>query len=251
MINITRSFLLSSLLLLWSASAGFAQEISPKDTEDWSRKPSIVAPGKRGTAPSDAIILFSGKQDLDKWEHPDGSQVKWKVKGDVLTIEKDATDVRTKQPFGSVQLHIEWKTPDPKEDGSNSRGNSGVFLMDQYELQIYESYQDMSEIYYNGQAASIYKQHIPLVNASTAPQTWQTFDVVFNAPEFNSDKSLKTPAFITVFHNGVLVQNHVEIKGPMMYEGYPEYTYHAAKLPIRLQEHDSRVSFRNIWVREL
>jgi hypothetical protein len=201
--------------------------------------------------PSDAIILFYGKQDLDKWEHPDGSQVKWKVKGDVLTIEKDATDIRTKQPFGSVQLHIEWKTPDPKEDSSNSRGNSGVFLMDQYELQIYESYQDMSEIYYNGQAASIYKQHIPLVNASTAPQTWQTFDVVFNAPEFNSDKSLKTPAFITVFHNGVLVQNHVEIKGPMMYEGYPEYTYHAAKLPIRLQEHDSWVSFRNIWVREL
>ena len=166
MIHITRSFLLSSLMFL-SASPGFAQEISPKDTEDWSRKPPIVAPGKRGAAPSDALVLFSGKQDLDKWEHIDGSPVKWKVNGEVLTIEKDATDIRTKQPFGSVQLHIEWKTPDPKEDSSNSRGNSGVFLMDQYELQIYESYHDMPAIYYNGQAASIYKQHIPLKLMST------------------------------------------------------------------------------------
>lgn len=252
MTRITKCLFLAFLYLsTYSSLAQNQKKISPKDTEDWSRKPPIVTPVKKGKAPSDAIVLFSGKQDLDKWEHADGSPVKWKVKGKTLRIVKGATDIRTKQPFGSVQLHVEWKTPNPKEDKSNDRGNSGVFLMDNYELQIYESYQDMSRIYYNGQAASIYKQHIPLVNASNPPQTWQTYDIVFNAPEFNPDKTLKKPAYITVFHNGVLVLNNAEIKGPMKYEGYPEYSYHADKLPIRLQEHDSRVSFRNIWVREL
>jgi len=234
-----------------SAAGLFAQKIKPEATEDWSRKPALVTPAKYGQPPADAIVLYSGKKDLDKWEHLDGSPVKWKTKGKALIIEKDATDIRTKQPFGSVQMHVEWKTPNPKEDGSNSRGNSGVFLMGLYELQIYESYQDMSKIYYNGQAGSVYKQHIPLVNACLPPQTWQTYDIVFNAPEFNPDKTLKTPAYLTVFHNNILILNQVALKGPMKYEGYPEYTYHANKLPISLQEHDSRVSFRNIWVREL
>ena len=221
-------------------------------TEDWSVKPPLVTPGERyALPPSDAVILYSGKEDLDKWEHLDGSSLKWESTGDVLTIVKKTTDIQTKQKFGNVQVHLEWKTPDPKEDESTNRGNSGVFLMGLYELQIYESYNYETRLYYNGQAGSVYKQHIPLVNAARKPQTWQTFDIVFDAPVFNPDKTLKSPAFMTVFHNNVLILNHVELKGPMIYQGYPKYEYHEPKLPLRLQEHNSRVSFRNIWVREL
>lgn len=239
------------LFLVLTAPAALAQQMKPEATEDWSRKPPLVTPGNSSQPPSDAIVLFGGKQDLNKWEHLDGSPVKWKTEGEALVIRKDATDIRTKQAFGSVQLHVEWQTPDPREDQSNSRGNSGVFLMGLYELQIYESYRDMSRIYYNGQAGSVYKQHIPLVNASLPPQTWQTFDIVFTAPVFHADKTLKTPAYLTVHHNGVLILNHVALKGPMQYQGLPQYTYHPDKLPLSLQEHDSRVRFRNIWVREL
>jgi hypothetical protein len=244
------AFLILFILFL-RVSGVLAQKVTASATEDWSRKPVKVTPAKNGLPPSDAIVLFSDKKDLAKWEHPDGSPVKWQVKDKTLVVEKKTGNIRTKQAFGSVQLHVEWKTPDPKEDRSTSRGNSGVFLMDLYELQIYESYSEEHPIYYNGMAGSVYKQYIPLVNATTPPQTWQTFDIVFNAPEFNPDKSLKTPAYLTVFLNNVLILNHVEIKGPMQYEGYPQYTYHAPKLPIRLQEHSSQVSFRNIWVREL
>lgn len=229
----------------------FGQQVKPEATEDWSRKPPIVTPFKNGNSPSDAIVLFAGKADLNKWEHQDGRPVQWNVEGNALVVVPDTKDIQTKQKFGSVQLHVEWKTPDPEEDHGNSMGNSGIFLMGLYELQVYESYNYDHEIYYNGQAGSVYKQHIPLVNACLPPQTWQTFDIVFEAPEFNSDKSLKKPAYMTVFHNGVLILHHVEIKGPMEYQGYPEYQYHESKLPLRLQEHDSRVSFRNIWVREL
>jgi hypothetical protein len=150
-----------------------------------------------------------------------------------------------------MQLHLEWRTPDPAEDKSTSRGNSGVFFMGLYELQIYESYHYETKLYYNGIAGSIYKQHAPLVNACLPPQTWQTYDVVFIAPVFNADKTLKSPAYITVFHNGVLIHHNVALKGPMTYAGYPKYEYHETRLPLMLQEHDSRVAFRNIWVREL
>ncbi len=228
-----------------------AQEISPEATEDWSRKPPVVDPGIKGKLPSDAIVLFSGKQDLDHWEHMDGKSVSWKVEGEALVVAPKSGDIQTKQPFGSIQLHVEWKTPDPKEDYSNNMGNSGILLMGLYELQIYESFHDKNEIYYNGQAGSVYKQHIPLVNACLPPQTWQTFDIVFEAPAFNRDTSLKKPAYLTVFHNGVLILHHVELKGPMKYQGYPAYEYHESKLPLRLQEHNSQVSFRNIWLREL
>lgn len=253
MLNIHQltSLLAVFLLGLAGMSGAVAQEVEPKETEDWSRKPPVVKPVVKGSPPSDAIVLFSGKEDLDKWEHPDGSVPRWKVKGNSLVVEPKSKDLQTKQKFGSIQLHVEWKTPDPKEDRSNNMGNSGIFLMGLYELQIYESYNYEHEIYYNGQAGSVYKQHIPLVNASLPPQTWQSFDIVFEAPEFNEDQSLKRPAYLTVFHNGVLILHHVELKGPMKYQGYPEYEYHESKLPLRLQEHSSRVSFRNIWVREL
>jgi hypothetical protein len=232
---------------------GSAQELPPASaTEDWTVKPPIVAPAEDAhLPPSDAIVLYNGKQDLGKWEHLDKSHVKWQVDGEALTIVPKTTDIQTKAKFGSAQVHIEWKTPDPTEDKGMNRGNSGVFLMGLYELQIYESYNDDTRIYYNGQAGSVYKQHIPLVNAARKPQTWQSFDIIFEAPVFNADKSLKSPAYMTVLHNNVLILNHVELKGPMVYQGFPKYEYHEAKMPLRLQEHGSRVSFRNIWIREL
>lgn len=220
-------------------------------TEDWSVKPSLVTPAPYGSPPSDAVILYTGKKDISKWQHLNGEPVKWNASDNEMTIVPKTTDIETKQKFGSIQLHIEWKTPDPKEDKSTNRGNSGVFLMGLYELQIYESYNYETRIYYNGQAGSIYKQQIPLVNASAKPQSWQSFDIVFDAPVFNEDKTLKTPGYLTVFHNNVLILNHAEIKGPMVYQGYPKYEYHENKLPLRLQEHNSRVSFRNIWLRKL
>lgn len=237
--------------LLAAAVSSQAQEVKPEATEDWSKKPAIVTPGRKGHPPSDAIVLFAGKKDLGKWEHPDGSPVKWPVKGRTLTVAPKAKDIRTRQSFGDMQLHVEWRTPNPAEDHGNSRGNSGILLMGLYELQIYETYQYTHPMYYNGQAGSIYKQYAPLVNASLPPQTWQTFDVIFEAPVFNPDHTLKTPAYITVFHNGILIQQHVAIKGPMVYAGYPQYHYHESRLPLVLQEHNSRVRFRNIWLREL
>jgi hypothetical protein len=225
---------------------------SPSATEDWSFKPPLVTPGDTyAQPPSDAIVLYGGQADLAQWEHPDGTPVKWKTDGDAITIVPKATDIRTKQPFGNIQLHLEWRTPEPSEDKDFNRGNSGVLIMGLYELQIYESWNYNTKIYYNGQAGSVYKQHAPLVNAARRPQTWQTYDVIFEAPVFRADKTLEKPAHMTVFHNNVLILNHVELKGPMVYQGYPKYKFHAAKLPLQLQEHGSRVSFRNIWVREL
>jgi hypothetical protein len=231
----------------------FGSELPPPSaTEDWSIKPPVVTPADSyGSPPSDALILYSGKKDLPKWEHPDGSPVKWNPVDDVLTIVPKTTDIQTKQKFGNCQVHIEWKTPDMKEDKDMNRGNSGVLMMGLYELQVYESYNYDTRIYYNGQAGSVYKQHSPLVNAARKPETWQTFDIVFEAPVFNTDKTVKTPAFMTVFHNNVLILNHVELKGPMVYQGFPKYVFHEPKRPFRLQEHNSRVSYRNIWIREL
>ena len=242
------AILLLTLLTRFSS----AQTLPPASaTEDWSVKPPVVVPAESPEmAPSDAIVLFRGKEDLNKWEHLDRSAVKWVVNAESMTIVPKTTDIQTKQKFGNVQLHIEWKTPDPIEDKGMNRGNSGVFLMGLYELQIYESYNYETRIYYNGQAGSVYKQHMPMVNAARKPQTWQSFDIIFNAPVFNADKTLKTPAYMTVLHNNVLILNHVELKGPMVYQGFPKYEFHEAKLPLRLQEHGSRVSFRNIWIRE-
>lgn len=250
--NYKLSISLFSATLLTSIIT-FSQTLPPASaTEDWSVKPPVVVPAESPVLPpSDAVVLFGGKEDLGKWEHLDKSGVKWEVNAEGMTIVPKTTDIQTKQKFGSAQVHIEWKTPDPKEDQGMNRGNSGVFLMGLYELQIYESYNYETRIYYNGQAGSVYKQHIPLVNAARKPQTWQSFDIIFDAPVFNADKTLKTPAYMTVLHNNVLILNHVELKGPMVYQGYPKYEYHEAKMPLRLQEHGSRVSFRNIWIREL
>jgi len=193
----------------------------------------IVTPGEKHGPPSDAIVLFDGS-DFSKWSGSD-VEVQWKIKGKAMEVVRGAGNIKTVQPFGNVQLHIEWRTPEKienKDYRGQLRGNSGEFLMGLYEIQVLDSWEN--ETYYNGQAGSIYKQHIPLVNACRKPGEWQTYDIIFRIPEFNEDKTLKNLAYITVIHNGILIQDHVELKGPTVYVGYPEYHYHESKLPILL-----------------
>lgn len=220
----------------------------PEETEDWSRKPPIVTPGNNNVPPSDAIVLYRSSQDIINWVEDNGNPVRWKA-DDSLTVTERTGSIRTKQPFGDVQLHIEWRTPSEVKGTGQGRGNSGIFLMGKYEIQVLDSYDN--ETYPNGQAASVYKQHIPLVNASTPPGTWQTYDIFFQSPKFNADSTLNAPGYVTVIHNGLLVQNHVELKGPTEYIGKPVYKYHDSKLPLGLQNHGNPVSYRNIWIREI
>ncbi len=220
----------------------------PEETEDWSREPEVVTPGKGTQAPSDAIVLYDDPTDTVNWVDVNGEPITWKVE-DVLSVVPHSGDIQTKQSFGDVQLHVEWRTPEVIEGKGQERGNSGIYLMGLYEVQVLDSYEN--ETYYNGQAGSIYKQHIPLVNACRPPGEWQIFDIFFTAPRFSEDGSIDTPAYITVVHNGVLIQNHVEIQGPTVYTGRPRYWKHAEKLPLILQDHSNPVSYRNIWIREL
>ncbi len=230
----------------------------PEDTEVWQPVPPIVTPGTTDAAPpSDAIVLFDGK-NLDQWvSSQDKSPAKWIVADGVMTVNKAAGNIETRRTFKNYQLHIEWKVPENIAGSGQARGNSGVFLASTgpgdagYELQILDSYNNKT--YVNGQAGSIYKQSIPLVNPSRKPGEWQSYDVVWTAPIFNADGSLKNPAYVTVFFNGVLVQNHFELKGETLYIGQPSYKKYDTA-PIKLQahgDHSEPISFRNIWVREL
>jgi len=248
-----------------SAPPGAGRQVAtaapkPEDTEVWEPVPKVVTPGASDAAPpSDAIVLFDGK-GLDEWVSTrDKSPAKWIVAGGVLTVNKaqGAGNIETKRTFMNYQLHIEWKIPGNITGTGQARGNSGVFLASTgpgdagYELQILDSYNNPT--YVNGQAGSIYKQGIPLVNPNRKPGDWQTYDVVWTAPTFNADGSLKTPAWVTVIFNGVLVQNHFELKGETLYIGQPSYKRYDTA-PIKLQAHGDRsepISFRNIWVREL
>ncbi len=224
-------------------------KIEPKLTEVWEPEPPVVDPGENQQAPSDAIILFDGSSTADHWESVNGEPIKWEVSDDEMTVVKGTGPIRTKEGFGDVQLHIEWSAPTQIEGDGQGRGNSGIFFMEKYELQVLDSYNNRT--YSNGQAASIYKQHIPLVNAMRPPGEWQVYDVVFMAPTFNEDGTLRHPATMTVFHNGVLVQNHVELIGPTQYNELPRYQAHEAELPLVLQDHSNPIKFRNIWLRKL
>ncbi len=220
----------------------------PEDTEVWEPAPPVVTPGRGTAPPSDAIVLFDGT-GLAEWGSVDSGPARWTVANGVLTVAAGTGDIQTRRGFGDVQLHIEWRAPTPASGEGQERGNSGIYLMGLYELQVLDSYGNRT--YSNGQAGSIYKQHIPLVNATRPPGEWQTYDIVFEAPRFDTDGGLRRPAFMTVLHNGVLIQDHAELAGPTLYIGTPAYEAHADRLPLRLQDHGNPVSYRNIWVREL
>jgi len=231
---------------------------NPQATEVWEPVPKVVTPGADNTAsPSDAIVLFDGK-NLDEWVSvKDKSPAKWIVADGVATVDKKAGNIETKRSFKNYQIHLEWRIPDGVTGEGQARGNSGLFLASTgngdsgYELQILDSYNNKT--YVNGQAASVYKQSPPLVNVMRKPGEWQTYDVIWTAPAFNADGSLKTPASVTAFHNGVLVQNHFQLTGETLYIGKPEYKAYD-RAPIKLQAHGDPsppISFRNIWVREL
>ena len=205
-------------------------------------EPPIVTPGENcGDPPSDAIVLFDGK-DLSAWENGES----WKIEDGVAIVQ--GGDITTKQSFGDCQLHVEWSAPVPPTGSSQGRGNSGVYLMDRYELQVLDSYDN--ETYYDGQASAIYKQTPPMVNATRPPGEWNTYDIIWTAPKFKDDGSLESPAYITVLHNGVLTLNHFALLGNTPYREPPKYEKHG-KLPIHLQDHGNPVRYRNIWVREI
>ncbi len=222
---------------------------APQVTEVWDIVPVAVVPGAiPGAPPSDAVILFDGTS-LDGWEAVgDSGPAGWTVAENSFTVEKGTGDIKTRRSFGDVQLHIEWCSPAEVKGDGQGRGNSGIFLQERYEIQILDSYEN--ETYPNGQAGSVYKQHVPLVNATLPPGEWQYYDIVFLAPRFSDDGRVLVPARVTIFHNGMLIQNNVEIWGPTEYIGLPVYKPHG-KAPIKLQDHGDPVSFRNIWLREL
>jgi hypothetical protein len=249
-------------LVTLAASLSAQQQPAPKpeDTEVWTPVPKVVTPGATNEAPpSDAIVLFDGKNE-DEWvSAQDKSPAKWIVHDGIMTVSKarGVGNIETKRAFKDYQLHIEWRIPENITGSDQARGNSGVFLAstgpgdDGYELQVLDSYNNKT--YVNGQAASIYKQSAPLVNPNRKPGEWQSYDVVWTAPTFNDDGSLKTPAYVTVFFNGVLVQNHFELKGQTLFIGKPFYKKYDSA-PIKLQAHGDKsepLSYRNIWVRPL
>lgn len=226
--------------------------MKPEMTEIWEPEVGVVTPAKKlGDAPSDAIILFDGK-NLDHWvsQNDTSKAAPWKiVDNDHMEVVPDAGGIQTKMKFGDCQLHLEFSAPDKVEDQGQGRGNSGVFFQNRYELQILDSYKNRT--YRNGQAASIYKDHAPLVNAMKSPLEWNSYDVIYTAPRFKADGSLDAPARITVLHNGVLVQNNVTINGLTLYIGVHHYPDAHGEDVISLQDHGNKTQFRNIWIRRL
>ncbi len=226
---------------MWAASCLPAQEYL---TGIQWEKPPIIQPGATNDGPpSDAVVLFNGK-DLSNWENGD----KWTVADGVISCGKGV--ITSKEKFGDCQLHIEWSAPTPAKGSGQGRGNSGVFMMGTYEMQVLDSYDN--ETYYDGQAAAIYKQTPPMVNATRPPGEWNVYDIFWTAPQFNEDGTLKTPAYITATHNGVLVLNHFALLGDTPFNRPPRYQSHAGGVgPISLQDHGNPVRFRNIWARPL
>jgi hypothetical protein len=255
---IVRKIALGSLAIAACTSA-YAQKEYPQQekmrpgmSEYWTPQPKVVTPGdiKTNSAPSDAIVLFDGN-NLDAWQNSKGEAAGWKVSKGVVTVDKSKGDILTKEKFGSFQLHIEWSAPKDIEGTSQSRGNSGVFLQDMYEIQILDNYEN--ETYVNGQAGSIYKQTPPLVNAMRKPGEWNVYDIIYTAPVFKEDGTYLYPPKVTVIQNGVVLQNNTTILGTTEYIGFPNVKKHGDG-PIRLQSHgdpSKPISFRNIWIRKM
>ncbi len=222
---------------------------APELTEVWTSVPPKVAPGARpGDPPSDAIILFNGK-DLSGWESVSGGPAQWRVADGEMIITPTSGSIQTTQKFGDVQLHVEWMVPVlPANRKGQDRGNSGVYLQGLYEVQVLDSLDNPT--YVNGGAGSIYKQYAPLVNALRPAPQWQSYDIIYTAPRFYGDGSLAEPARMTIFLNGVLVQNNVALRGPTEYRGIPLYKPHG-DAPLMLQAHNNEVHYRNLWVRKL
>jgi hypothetical protein len=206
-------------------------------------EPKVVTPGKADNdPPADAIVLFDGK-DLSKWNGGD----KWEIKDGVATAKGGG--ITTKDSFGDCQLHVEFATPEKVVGKGQGRGNSGVYIMGKYEVQILDSFDNPT--YFDGQCGSIYKQTPPMVNVCRKPGEWQSYDIIFNAPKFAEDGKVTKPAYATVIHNGVVVQNHFELLGGTFYDRAPVYQKHADKLPLHIQYHGNPVKFRNIWIRSI
>jgi hypothetical protein len=237
-------FALASLSVLSSAQANMPWKI-----HDMQRPvPAVIQPAKPGQAPSDATVLLNGK-DLSNWEGEKGAAAQWTVESGYVMVKPDTGSISTKQAFGDCQLHVEFAEPVPAKGESQERGNSGVFPMGLYEIQVLDSYQNRT--YADGQASAVYGQYPPLVNASLPPGEWQTYDIIFHGPRFSADGKLERPAHVTVLHNGVLTQDNVELTGPTSNGVRPPYKAHPAKLPLTLQNHGNAVRYRNIWIREL
>lgn len=244
------------LLVLVAALAG-ARTGDAQAGRDWPihsnerPRPPVVDPGPGALPvppPGDAVVLFDGR-DLSKWVHGNGDPARWIVRDGSFEVRPGTGDLQTRDGFGDAQLHVEWMTPDPPRGTGQDRGNSGVFLMGRYEVQVLDSYGN--ETYADGQAAAQYGQFPPLVNASRPPGVWQSYDIIFRGPRFDAAGRLLRPATVTVLHNGVLVQDHVTLTGPTGHYARPPYEAHPERLPIRLQDHAHPVRFRNIWLREL
>ncbi len=261
----SHAFIASSLVAVGAAIIAFAAigagGIRSADAgDDWQihdrnrPQPPVVTPGTAGAQdeaprpPSDAIALFNGK-DLWNWESVKGGPAQWKVGNGYFEVAAKTGNIRTKQAFGDCQLHVEWAAPNPPRGEDQDRGNSGVYLMGLYEVQVLDSYN--AKTYPDGQAAAIYGQYPPLVNATRPPGQWQTYDIIFHGPRFDKDGKLLRPARVSVLHNGVLVQDNVTLTGPTEHKQRPPYRPHPKKLPLMLQDHSHPVRFRNIWIREL
>jgi hypothetical protein len=241
----TRYAIIAGLIVATLAIAGLGQAVTEwKSGKIWP-EPKVIEPGTNGSPPSDAIVLFDGT-DMSAWTNADT----WKVENGVVTIDpKGPGSIDTKQSFGDCQLHVEWAEPEVVKGSGQGRGNSGVFLASRYEVQVLDSYHNKT--YFDGQCGAIYKQYPPLVNVNRKPGEWQTYDIIYEAPKFDSDGKVTKPAYVTVLQNGVLVQNHSEIQGSTSYFKPPEYEAHPEKQPISLQNHGNPVKYRNIWVREI
>jgi len=231
---------------------GQSQPSTQWEIHDMNRpQPPVVNPGPAGPpvpAPSDAVVLFDGK-DLSQWTNEKGEPAIWKVEKGFMEVVAKTGSIQTKKGFGDCQLHVEWAVPLAAQGESQERGNSGVFLMNIYEVQVLDCYENTT--YADGMTASVYGQYPPLVNACRKPGEWQTYDIIFYRPLFDNDGNVTRPARMTVFHNGILVHDNVTLSGPTAHKARPPYKVHADKLPLSLQDHGNPVRYRNIWIREL